>query len=102
MFFVFFYKLRSFEKKDLPFLESILQNMVIDTKILNIVTKNEKLYIELQKAFIIRQVLNKEYVKKLWKKKELISSILKEYKYDFFSCFSDCEEKHNRLLKFKK
>lgn len=79
MYSYYFYKLRSFAYKDIPFIKKVLMTLNIDISNIIVREKNNKIYLK------VRKKVNLETFQKLYKQKENIIDDIKsffEYFYD--------------------
>lgn len=96
MYYSYFYKKRSFNKKDISLIRSMAHILNINASQLKIVSKDNKIYLKMSNKYKFHQLLTGDNFKNTYIQREVIYSILKEYK-DYF--FDDKKENSKQLSK---
>lgn len=84
MYEIFFFKSRSFYKEDIDYLSSIMKSFEIDASCLQFCEKEGKIYLELKKEFVRKQIIKGEIFKNAWNIRNEFLYILDEYYHYLF------------------
>lgn len=99
MYCCYFYKKRSLNEKDIPLIKSLACLLNIDFSDIEIVSKENNIYLKMTNKYRYQQIITRRYFKNLYQQRTILYNILKEYK-DYF--FDDEKENSKQLLKQKK
>ncbi len=97
MYLFYFYKLRSFEQKDIKFLKSLFRLLEMDISNIAIVIKQGKIYLKLKREFILKQLVTGEYLKHVVNAKPIFQERISDECFILKEFLAD-----RRLLKRKK